>query len=227
MMISVFLDESGTHVGSDAVLVGAIVTPDVGTLEQGVVAFHSDAVANTIFWESDDARDEFIKRGFHHKDDNVTLRNFFYERMRSLDFRAHVAFSRRESLIPDESLLVNMYYTLCRNICLRYRSEDIAFIFENETSFDPLYSKIIDTVVDDLRKTMQVEVSCGAFIATKAAPALGIIDYVLAISAAALRPDAKNFEKQRLNAGLPAHFAHLIDFDRKVHQSARKGVELL
>lgn len=226
-MISVFLDESGTHAGSSALLAGAIVTPDAGTLEHEVVMLHSAAISDRIHWETDDKRRLFAERGFHHSEDNVSLQNVFVLALRSLDFRAHVAYSRRESGLDDEELLLNMYYTLARNICLRYRTESIEFVFENESSFNGKYSKIIDVVLADLRASFALDVDCSVYIASKEAPALAVVDYVLAICAANLQPRPQNYEKQQLNAGLPAHLAHLIDFDRKVHQSARKGVELL
>lgn len=146
---------------------------------------------------------------------------------RGLDFRAHIAYSRRESELDDEALLINMYYTLVRNICLRYRTEEIEFVFENETRFDPLYTKILAAVLHDVRDALGVELSCRVLIASKAAPALGVVDYVLAVASAALQPGAKPYQRQQFNAGLPAHMAHLIDFDRRVHQSSRKGIELL
>ncbi|MEK6343537.1 MAG: hypothetical protein V4737_06795 [Curtobacterium sp.] len=213
-----FLDESGTHAGSNALLAGAIVTPDVGMLEHEVVKLHSAAMSDRIHWETDAKRSVFAERGFH---------NFFVLALRSLDFRAHVAYSRRESDLSDDDLLANMYYTLARNICLRYRTEAIEFVFENESSFDSRYSKIIDIVLADLKSSFGLGLNCSVYIASKNAPALAVVDYVLAICAANLQPRPQNYEKQQLNAGLPAHLAHVIDFDRKVHQSARKGVELL
>lgn len=226
-MITVFLDESGTHAASSGVLVGAVVTPDAAALEEQVVAAHENMLADGVYWHEAEKRPEFAARGFHHSDDNDTLRQAFVQAFRTMDFRAHVAFSRRASAIDDVSLMVNMYYTLVRNLILRYRTSEIRFVFEEEPRLDNLYAGIVEVAREDLATIAGVELRVSASIGTKAAPALSIVDYVLALSGMALFGHPRPFEKSQINHGLDVHLAHLIDFDRRVHQSARKGIELL
>ena len=226
-VITVFLDESGTHADSPGVLVGAVVTPDAQRLEQQVVAVHGDILSDNLYWNDGAKRDAFAARGFHHVEDNDTVRGEFVRIFRSMDFRAHVAFSRRSAKIADQDLILNMYYTLARNIILRYRTEELLFVFETESSLDSYYSKIIATVYDDLRSIARTPLTVAARIGTKASPALALADYVLALASIALFEKPKPFVANRINSGLDVHLAHLIDFDRRVHQSARKGIELL
>lgn len=226
-MITVFLDESGTHAVSSGILVGAVVTPDAALLEEQVVAAHHNLLADGIYWHNDAKRLEFATKGFHHSEDNDTLRQAFVQAFRAMDFRAHVAFSRRASGVDDVSLMVNMYYTLVRNIILRYRTSEILFVFEEESRLDGLYSGIVEVAREDLAAVAGIELQIAVKIGTKAAPALSIVDYVLALSGMALFEHLRPFEKSQINHGLDVHLAHLIDFDRRVHQSARKGLELL
>jgi hypothetical protein len=64
-LIAAFLDESGTHAGSDVVLVGAVVTPDAATLESKIVAAAEDVYADTALWAQQGVQDTFLRRGFH------------------------------------------------------------------------------------------------------------------------------------------------------------------
>lgn len=226
-MITVFLDESGTHATSQGILVGAVVSPDAAVLEQEVIAAYGDVLADGVYWHESDKRTEFATRGFHHADDNDTIRQAFVQAFRSMDFRAHVAFSRRASAVDDVTLMVNMYYTLVRNIVLRYRTSEILFVFEEESRMDGLYAAIVEVACDDLSNVAGVELHVHTQIGTKAAPALALVDYVLALSSMALFASPRPFEQSRINHGLDVHLAHLIDFDRRLHQSARKGIELL
>ena len=227
LMMTVFLDESGTHTGSAGVLAGAVVTPDAPMLERQIVSAHADVLADNIYWDDPEKRNSFAERGFHHTDDNDTVRGEFVRVFRSMDFRAHVAFSRRSSGIGDQDLLLNMFYTLTRNIVLRYRTEEILFVFETESSMDRLVAKVVTTVRADLTAIAGTALNVRTQIGTKAAPALALADYVLALAAMALFEAPAPFQANRINSGLDAHLAHLIDFDRGVHQSSRKGIELL
>lgn len=64
-------------------------------------------------------------------------------------------------------------------------------------------------------------------IGTKSDPGLAVTDYVLAAVSATLGDKANPFEWSRVNLGLPAHIAHLIDYDHGVHRRARNGLSLL
>lgn len=227
MVIGVFLDESGTHDGAEAVLAGAVVTPDIAEMERQVVDAAQDALADDFLWPSREKRADFERKGFHHSDDQPATQERFLLAIRRMDYRAHVVFSRHASGVEGVELLVNMYYTLVRNIMLRYRTEEIWFIFEEESRMDSIYSRIVGAAREDIQSSLDVRVEARAARATKRAPILGVVDYVLAVTNHALASEARAFEVGRLNRGLPGHLAHLIDFDRAVHRSSRKGIELL
>lgn len=226
-MITVFLDESSTHAGSSGVLVGAVVTPDAGTLERQVVSTRNDLLADAIYWHKEAHRDKFLRQGFHHADDNDTIRQAFIQAFRSMDFRGHVAFSRRGLGLDDATLMLNMYYTIVRNILLRYRTTEMRFVFETETKFNEFYGRIVEVAKEDVAILTGFAVNADVRIGSKAAPALSLADYILALANKALFSEPREFEKAQINYGLDLHLAHLIDFDRRVHQSARKGIELL
>lgn len=226
-MISVFLDESGTHDGAEVVLAGAVVTPDAVGMEQQVVEAAHDALADDVLWPSRKKRVAFERAGFHYTDDQPATRERFLLAIRRMDYRAHVAFSRHASGVEGVELLVNMYYTLTRNIMLRYRTEEIWFIFEEESRMNGLYSRIVGAAQADIQQSLGLRVEVHTARATKQAPVLGVVDYVLAVASHALASSARAFEMGHFNRGLPAHLAHLIDFDKAVHRSSRKGIELL
>jgi hypothetical protein len=226
-LIAAFLDESGTHAGSEVVLVGAVVTPDVATLESKIVTAAEDVYADTALWAQQGAQDTFLRRGFHFTEDSVAVRERFVSAIRVMDYRAHVAFSRHGSGVEGIALLVNMYYTLTRNLMLRYRTEQVLFVFEEESRMNSIYSKIVGAARDDIASAHGVRVDVTAQIGNKAAPAMGVVDYILAIAGNALSESSLEYQRTRFNHGLPAHLAHLVDFDHGVHRSARKGIELL
>ncbi|ROR83251.1 hypothetical protein SAMN06295974_1317 [Plantibacter flavus] len=225
--ISVFLDESGTHHGAEVVLAGAVVTPHAALMEAQVVAAAHDAIADPALWPTFEKMTAFERSGFHYSADQPSTRDQFLLAMRRMDYRAHVAFSRHASGVEGVELLVNMYYTLVRNILLRYRTEVIVFAFEEESRMNSLYSRIVGAARDDVANTLGLRVDATAVRANKRAPILGVVDYVLAVAGHALATQPKAYEVGRFNRGLPAHLAHLIDFDRAVHRSSRKGIELL
>lgn len=191
--MDVFLDESGTHAGSALLLVGAAVIPSVSAIEHEIVTAHSAVLADAAFWPDTGRRDKFARRGFHHTDDSFAVREAFIGRLRRMDFRAHVAYSRRELGLADHELRINMLYTIVRNIALRYRTTGVRFIFEREPSMNHVFSKLVGTVAHDLELGGNPVGTLETLVAGKDSPALSLIDYVLAISAEALAPEAERF----------------------------------
>lgn len=226
-MISVFLDESGTHAGSQLILVGAVVTPDASRMERQVVDAAHDAIADPALWESEAKRDKFEGEGFHFSSDGVAVQERFLLDIRKMDYRGHIAISRGESGVEGVDLLVNMYYTLTRNLALRYRAQQVQFVFEEESRMNSLYARIVGAVRDDLKKAQELELRLSCAIASKEAPILGVTDYLLGVTRRAHMDDARPYAQNRFNLGLSFHLAHLIDFDKAVHRSSRKGIELL
>ncbi len=225
-MITVFLDESGIHADSEQVLVGAVVTPDVKELEAQLVKVHSDVLADDMHWNNYVKRGEFETQGFHHCEDSESVRGAFVGAMRKMDFRAHVVFSRRESGVEDVDLLLNMYYVLIRNILIRYQTVEVLFVFENESRLDNLYSRIVEIAREDLKHVGVANVCIGK----KTAPVLAVVDYTLALVGIGLSGEKKEiqqFKLDRVKYGMAVHLAHLFDFDKQAHKSARKGIELV
>lgn len=226
-MITVFLDESGTDANSEVELVGALATPDAGSLGERVVEIHADTLADAVLWKDAEKRELFRHQGFHHVDDSPGVRERFMNRLRTLNFRAHVAYSKGTSGVAGVDLRINMYYTLMRNIALRYRMHDILFVFEEESSMNSLYGRVVATAKEDADKVAGFPIAMTGAIGTKNDPGLAVTDYVLAAASAALSSKPNPFEWSRVNLGLSAHIAHLIDYDHGVHRRARNGLPLL
>lgn len=70
-------------------------------------------------------------------------------KLRTLNFRAHVAYSKGKSGVAGVDLRINMLYTLMRNIALRYRTHEIVFVFEEESSMNSLYGRLVAIVKED------------------------------------------------------------------------------
>lgn len=225
--ITVFLDESGTDIHSSVELVGAVATPNAARLENGVVAIHADALADGVLWPDPDRRETFRRRGFHYVEDSPGVRERFMSNLRTLGFRAHVAYSRGGSGVSGVDLRLNMYYTIMRNIVLRYRTHNVLFVFEEESSMDSLYGRLVATVKEDAEQVAGSALSVDGAIGSKQDPGLAITDYVLAAVSAVLADKPNPFEWSRVNLGLPAHIAHLIDYDHGVHRRSRSGLPLL
>lgn len=225
--ITIFLDESGTDANSSVELVGAIATPSADRMEQGVVAAHADALADAVLWPDPQRRATFQQRGFHYVEDSPGVRERFMTNLRTLGFRAHVAYSRGGSGVSGVDLRINMYYTLMRNIVLRYRAHRVLFVFEEESSMNALYGRIVSTVREDAEQVAGAPLLVDGAIGSKHDPGLAVADYVLAAVSAALADKPNPFEWSRVNLGLPAHIAHLIDYDHGVHRRSRSGLSLL
>lgn len=226
-MITIFLDESGTDVHSKIELVGALATPDEALFERGIVEIYAETLADNVLWSDPAKREAFRAQGFHHVEDSPGVRERFMNRLRSLNFRAHVAYSLGRSGVEGVDLRINMYYTLMRNIALRYRIHPILFVFEEESSMNSLYGRILAVVREDAQRVSGIPIDMSGAIGTKLHPGLSATDYVLAAVSAVLADKPNPFEWSRVNLGLPGHIAHLIDYDHGVHRRARNGLALL
>ncbi|WEG08918.1 hypothetical protein PU630_17015 [Microbacterium horticulturae] len=226
-VITIFLDESGTDANSKVELVGAVAVPEAAVLEQGVVRCHADVLADPVLWPDEAKRSAFRAKGFHFVDDSAGVRERFMNKMRTLGFRAHVAYSKGDSGVSGADLRINMYYTLLRNLALRYRTEQLLCVFEEESSMNSLYGRIVATVKADAEQAAGCPVEISGAIGSKRDPGLAVTDYVLAAASAVLADKPNPFEWSRVNLGLPAHIAHLVEYDHGVHRRARSGLPLL
>ena len=91
--IWIFLDESGTHATADRLLVGAVVAPDREAIESAVIDAFEDVTSQGANWAANEDIEEFISRGFHFTEDNVSVRNEFVRRLSTMNVRIHVAYS--------------------------------------------------------------------------------------------------------------------------------------
>jgi hypothetical protein len=57
-------------------------------VELQVVDAYKDMLADPICWQDQDKRDRFAKVGFHHAEDNHSVRQEFSRRLARMNFRA-------------------------------------------------------------------------------------------------------------------------------------------
>lgn len=219
------LDESGTHVSSTVMLVGLAVVPDIASINGRIREYAGQLLADGSLWDTSHKKEEFRARGFHFADDNEDVRSKFISEMRSLDYRAHVAYSKLVTRVDPLVLQTNMFYCLIRNVLMRYRHRDLDFVFE-QGDHDHLPSRIVAQARQDmLHETGTLTPSASVYIGTKKLEALAIIDYVMGVC-------SRYIEKERPTAGLYfRHFsrimpslAHVFNFDEVVHASHKRGV---
>jgi len=204
-------------------MVGAVVTLNALGLEHAVQQRRSELLADRSLWTDPSKRQAFSVYGFHHQTDDDTVRERFVETMRTLDFRAHVCFSRRTVKgLGDDDLLLVMHYTLVRNLLRRYAGQTVEFVFETKSELDSLYGRLVEHAMESLDKTHTQRASLVlARIGDKPLGGLSVVDYALSITEAHLRRqdgDAlKPFQVARFTR-IASHLAHLIDFDTAAHK---------
>ncbi len=232
MGVTAYLDEANTHAGSARVLVGAAVTLSGETLEAAVEQRKRQIYTEGSYWsQTPEKREPFGTRGFHHCDDDDTVRSMFVESLSGLDFRSHVCFSRRSVDLPDEDLLLVMYHILVRNLARRYAGLRLDLIFEENSALDRHYGGIVRHALTELVRQDSPLADVAARIGAKPLGGLSVIDYVLAITndriatedQAADRPRFP-FRISRFDA-IGRHMAHVIDFDTAAHR--RRWARLL
>lgn len=223
MAVIAYFDETGTDLGSTRVMVGAAVTLDGVGLEQRVTARSQEVAADSSMWPVAEKRPKFVAAGFHHNEDDETVRDRFLETMRTLDFRAHVLYSHRAIKgLDDTDLLLTMYFTLVRNLLRRYAGEDVDLIFETKSELDPYYGRIVLHAVESLaRIDAPRPSSASARIGMKPMGGLSVIDYTLAVTEAHIRSLTGSNEapfRQARFTRVGTHMAHLMDFDTAAHR---------
>jgi hypothetical protein len=145
--------------------------------------------------------------------------------MRSLDYRAHVAYSKLVTRVQPLVLQTNMFYCLIRNVLMRYRHRDLDFVFE-QGDHDYLPSRIVAQARQDiLRETRTLTPPASVYIGTKKLEALAITDYVMGVCGRYIeqkRPTA-SMHFRRFQRTAPS-LAHVFNFDEVVHASHKRGV---
>ncbi|MDQ7991420.1 MAG: hypothetical protein REI45_01945 [Propionicimonas sp.] len=222
MPVTVYLDESGTHASSRRMMVGAVVTLDADDLELAVKQRREAVAADSSLWPDPSKRPVFRDDGFHHHDDDETIRDRFIETMQTLGFRAHVCYTHRALPgIGDTELLLVMYHALVRNLLRRYAGETVDFVFETKSEMDPLYGGLVMHALESLDLTRAPRATATARIGDKPLGGLSVVDYVLALTEAHLQReeggDVNAFRLARF-ARIGPQIAHLIDFDNAVHK---------
>lgn len=227
MGVTAYLDESGTHAGSARVMIGAIATMNGSEMDRIVEERVADLLADDDLWISPvGKREDFRRRGFHHSEDDDTVRGRFQETLGQIEFRAHVCHSRRAIELSDEELLIVMYYTVVRNLLRRYAGQELELVFEENPSLNSLYGQLTAHAVENLDEMNQARAEVAARIGTKPSAGLSVVDYVLAFTGhylddqdanalAGRRP--KTFQLARFET-LKRDMAHLVDFDLAAHQ---------
>lgn len=220
--VTVYLDETGTHAGARRMMVGAVVTLNAIDLEGAVSRRKDEVAADKSLWPDPGKRPLFRDSGFHHHDDDETIRDRFIETMQTLDFRAHVCFTHRALTgMTDPDLLLVMYHAMVRNLLRRYAGEEVELIFETKSDLDPLYGRIVEHAVESLDMSHAPRASVIARIGDKPLGGLSVVDYVLALTEVHLqKQDGLKVDAFRLArfTRIGPHMAHLIDFDAATHK---------
>lgn len=222
MPITAYLDESGTHGRSSRIMVGAIVTLSDASLHSTVDARVKEIAADNSLWTSNTKRAEFQCSGFHHNEDDDTVRDRFIETMRTLDFRAHICFSRRAfPELADTELLIVMFYSIVRNLLRRYAGQHLDLIFETNSEMNQFYGPISEHAIRTLLSSGMRSATATACIGTKPSSGLSVVDYMLALTSLKLDGEEgmeiKPFQTGRFRR-VGSHMAHLVDFDQAAHR---------
>ena len=217
MAVTVYLDETGTHVGASRIMIGAVVTRQPTELERVVTLRREELAADRSLWPDSAKRPMFAAEGFHHSTDDETIRDRFIETMQTLDFRAHVCYSRRGiNGLDDDDLLVVMHYAVVRNLLRRYAGQEVSLVFETKSEMDSLYGRIVKHAVESLDSAYAPRASAWARIGDQPLGGLSVADYVLALTELHLQQQSGDqvqpFRVARF-ARIASHMAHLIDFD--------------
>jgi len=208
----VYLDESGTHAGAMTLLVGAIATANRGGLEQQVIEAYEEVLANPSHWSDEAKRTRFAAQGFHHAEDNESVRAYFADRMQSMNFRAHIAYWRGVPAKDSLDGLIAMYSSMLKGVVGRYATSPLNFVFEQEERLNGLFASL----VEDASSGSQRDPLAGApvaYVGTKQDPALSVVDYILALAAHQFDDQTKPFQRQRF-AVLAGHVARMYDYGR-------------
>lgn len=222
MAVTVYLDETGTHAGAPRIMIGAVVTMQPTELERVVTLRRQELAADSSLWPDASKRPLFAEEGFHHTKDDETIRDRFIETMRTLDFRAHVCYSRRGIKgLADNDLLVVMHYAVVRNLLRRYAGQEVNLVFETKSDMDSLYGRLVKHALDSLDTAYAPRASVWARIGDKPLGGLSVADYVLALTEQHLQQQSgervEAFRVARF-ARIASHMAHLIDFDVAAHK---------
>lgn len=222
--VTVFLDESGTSASEPHLLAGAIVSLDADALDERVDRQARSVLAADHLWASNPSkRARFQVRGFHHAEDDDTVRGLMATTMEEIQFRAHVCVSRKTIGLDVQDSLIVMFFMLCSNLMRRYRGCFMNFVFEENEMLNRYFARIVAEAAETLRLD-----GTKCYVGTKPLAGLSVVDYVLAFAGVAmpelLAEDGdrriENFKLARYRS-LGPHVAHLFDFDRAVHRSGR------
>jgi hypothetical protein len=225
MRVTALLDESGTHLSSTVMLVGLVVVPNIASINGRIREYAEQLLADGSVWDTSHKKEEFRARGFHFAHDNEDVRSEFISEMRSLDYRAHVAYSRLVTRVHPLVLQTNMFYCLVRNVLMRYRHRDLDFVFE-QGDHDHLPARIVAQARQDILHETGTQTSLASvYIGTKKLDALAITDYVMGVC-------SRYIEQERPTAGMDFRrfqritpsLAHVFNFDEVVHASHKRGV---
>lgn len=231
--ITVYFDESGTHKGSQFLLVGAVVSTTPRELERTTHTLQEKLVANDYLWSSTpEKRDVFKAHGFHHNEDSENIRGQFIDHLQTANIRAHVCYSQRSLQVPDDALLLNMYFVLIQNLVRRYWGSRLRLVFEENEALNMYFARISAEVVARLK--LRTDDAPQTFIGSKPMPGLAAVDYILAVCKTVLgdeqsrisaAPISNNFRRERYEALRP-HIASLINFDHAIYRSGWTGTLL-
>jgi hypothetical protein len=184
-----------------------------------------DVISQKANWITSADIENFINRGFHYSEDNVSVRNEFVRHLSSMNIRIHVAYSASGPGNAWRPRAASMYYALTRGLFRRYRDYVIHFVFEQESGMNQLYKGIVGLAAeslirldsDDERDVLSWDVA----VADKNDPALGVVDYVLAAVSARLSVAASADFKARYLHAFASHVAHVLDYDKALRFSSR------
>jgi hypothetical protein len=222
MRVTALLDESGPYLSSTVMLVGLVVVPDIASISRRVREYAEQLLADGSMWDTSHRKEKFRARGFHFTDDNEDVKLKFISEMTSLDYRAHVAYSKLVTRVRPVVLQTNMFYCLVRNVLMRYRHRDLDFVFE-QGDHDELPSRIVAQARQDiLRETGTLTPLARVYIGSKKLEALAIPDYVMGVCSRYIE-QKRPMDSRRLQMIMP-NLAHVFNFDDVVHASHKRGV---
>lgn len=179
-----------------------------------------------------DRRALFAREHFHFTNDSLSIRETALGVMLRHPVRAHVFYSHMEwaSGLSQADIQTAMYFTLVRTLLQRYAGTHLELVFENESTMDALYGKLVQHAIDTLdretkRKPRQPRATVEARIAHKPNGGLSTVDYCLEVANLGLQARYGDGKEATLKpneteavARLDQHISHVANFDDATHQ---------
>lgn len=231
-------DQTARREIGERLFVGAVVAPAGEQLEASLEAEAHALLADLPAWESRpprpdkrDRRELFAREHFHFTNDSLDIRRRALNIMLAHSVRAHVLYSHLEwsTDLARADIQAGMYFTLLRNLLRRYAGAQVRLVFENESTMDALYGRILQHAIDGLdRQTRRSQRHPRAWVQArighKPNGGLSTVDYCLGVANLGLnnrlsdgKEAASTPHELESVSRLDRHIAHVLNFDTATH----------